>query len=552
MKFKNIFRNAVSVLFLLTLIACGGGEEDPPPVDDGFVETPEEQGTGTFLFFIADQYSVADLKAVNPETGDTTLVDSGVEYSDITRVKTASYTAGGGLTDERVIALAYHKEGSLYRVNADLATGDTTPVRLSSETGLTSFNSGMAATDYANPDNSQYVYLATNVTTSWKMVTMGMTSLDAPVAAMQPILPLHDNTTGAITGWIAYNLGELFETDAAFGSPVSVLTGASSYGDFAVVASNGKVFYENWGKLYGYDPATDTNTEILTLNISSYYYLHQDTTHLYFRDQDAGDSSIQQIKRISVADYTVEQVTSYTVQTNESFEGIAYTDANVWISIRFDDGSVDYNKLMKAPKGAGATAAVVYQSANNSTGDMQTIFGSGPVVWVGWGGTSLWAKDDGTTSAPISGYLMKTFPGEGSLYRTRQPNRVMLTDSREIYHASMAAKTARMGAVGWDSGGSSWNLMAEPTNGRTLMRAFTGTSDPGGDSIEDIYLTPNLDTANGQNPVKVGSSNNGSLSPNYIGPDGCTLGAGGEVMLTLLVLGALGYQWRRRNATRQG
>lgn len=245
MKTPSSFSGAL-LLSTVLLTACGGGGGNDPTPPGGATNAggggnnPGNNpgggmgagGAGSYLFYSGSLVAVDPAKPASPIT-----VEAGSDIATglfgtspvITTFQFGTYNnAAQTVTGIHPHALIYAKtDGKFYKVSA-LKSGSLTPAQLSSENAadqlcINAMYGTANFTDYANVDNSQYVYALPGVDgicetgdDMWRMVWLGMSATDAPVAAKPPVMVLGDITTGAISGWLVHDGGALKKCDANF------------------------------------------------------------------------------------------------------------------------------------------------------------------------------------------------------------------------------------------------------------------------------------------------------------------------------------------------
>lgn len=550
MKLTNmllILRNISFTLVLpMTLMACSE--------DDVVNQVPVTLDTSSYLFFTTDDVNTANLQAVDPlaATPAEINVDSGVHFQNVSRLMTGTYEGDGTVTDRHLHAVIYPKAGSIYKVNGMPEVGDATSVQVSSEASL-EVSSGTVGIDYANPDNSQYVYQSFDGTTlTWMMVRLGMASTDVPIPAVAPIQALHNPTTGALTGWIVDNGTSLQETDANFANPVTAVTSLGFGVIYSIEAPDGGFWVATNGSpgtLLHYDPATNTETLVTTFNDTFNNLMLSDGVHLYFRNNNAITATNHDIIRVNLLTKVVETVGTYVpTGATETFEEMVLTDNAVVFAVK-DTSVIDaeYTNLKAYTKGASQTLRTIYSSALGTFGT-QKVLASGSYAYIDHGGDSFYAHESNGTSAAVGTgeYLLVMYPAESNFSATSRPSRLLLSSSLAVWNAATASKVGQWSNAGFaNTGSNSFNIMAEPTNGRTLLYANTLDIDAVTTaSIYDIFLTPKTDASGSM--TRVGTNTVSTATPKFIGPPGCSLGEGSDITLMMLLIGALAYQFRRR------
>lgn len=222
----------------VALTACGGGGGDgsSPPSSGGDSGGSRGSTESSYLFY------TGSLSAVDPANPALPIgVEPGSDLGTVVAAfQSGTYNSATKiLTDLHIHALIYTKtDGKFYKVSA-LKSGSLTPVQVSSESAaddlcVNAMHGTANFTDYAHVDSSPYLYALPGADNNcetgddvWRMVRLGMSSTDAPVAAKPPVMALGDVATGAISGWLVHDAGVLKKCDANFaacGTAVTVVT----------------------------------------------------------------------------------------------------------------------------------------------------------------------------------------------------------------------------------------------------------------------------------------------------------------------------------------
>jgi hypothetical protein len=181
-------------------------------------------------------------------------------------------SATPAVTDVHNYAMVYaNKNGHLYKTSALQNSGAPTPTQLSNVSDAeTICSTTVAATDFANPDNSQIVYQTPGSNSScfdnddiYKMVRLGMGSSDVPVSAKQPIgTALHDWSTGTISGWLVKDANDLKRCDANFANCSTSLLPNITYASQLLIAGSNRWLLEVDHVVYVYDGDANTLSAI--------------------------------------------------------------------------------------------------------------------------------------------------------------------------------------------------------------------------------------------------------------------------------------------------
>ncbi len=266
-------------------------------VNDG--STPPPTTAETYLFY------TNSLNAVDPATPaspiliePTANLVNDVITSTASVIRTANLDSSARtITGDHAHAVIYPKtDGRFYRVSA-LKSGSLTPVIVSNETQADQMcthrlASDRETTDFADVNNSQYLYIMPGADTVcgnaddvWKMIRLGMSAAEAPVIAKPAIASLHDDTTGAISGWLVHdvNAGELQRCDQNFAN-CSLVSAVTDEVDTKIDIYD-QVLLEIDGELFMYDGATNTlSMSLLTLTTPTFLSspVSTDGTNIYF------------------------------------------------------------------------------------------------------------------------------------------------------------------------------------------------------------------------------------------------------------------------------
>lgn len=229
--------------------------------------------TETLLFYTHSLNSVDPNKPSDPNLIETTenlvtdslfgitlptqresLVRSGV-YNGISNI----------ISDVRTYAAIYPKKnGKLYKTSA-LISGSHTPVQVSNESlahQMCDLVDGGVKSDFANVDNSQYVYrlsgtdeVCDTADDIWKMVTIGMDAMQSPIMAKTPVIDIADANTGAISGWLVIDNGALQRCDADF-TDCSFIVAVTDYANYKLKMADNFYLLEIDNQLFSYNTSS--------------------------------------------------------------------------------------------------------------------------------------------------------------------------------------------------------------------------------------------------------------------------------------------------------
>lgn len=299
-------------------------------------------------------------------------------------------------------AVIYAKaDGKVYKVSA-LKSDSPTPVQVSSETGVTAtVCSSMVAPDFANFNNSIFVYrysvdtdCTTTIDNTQRLVRLGMATTDAPITVspntLQPLTPLRNKATGAITGWLAINGTSLFHCDPNFNCDASALTTFTTTAtrvDNDFFGLSGLVVLRIDNTLRVYNVASSALTvSLATLTAPGTFA--SDGINLYFTDGGA-------IKKLPIS-ATGAPSTLLTVPGGETLNGIQLTDSAVVFQTT-DSGSPATNRLRAISKGGGTPTLLLETTSGLSINAV-----AGHLVYYLLSGTIVGSiKDDGTGKTEI-------------------------------------------------------------------------------------------------------------------------------------------------------
>ena len=284
----------------------GGGPPITPPSTGG------SYAASTYLLYAVSVDATGSLSALDPatpalpitvETGSDIVMDED-DHNIFDPNSYGMYQSGTYNSTTKTVtnlhphAVIYAKtDGKLYRVSA-LKSGSPTPVQVSSESGADLLCVGTVegfmgtpVSDFANPDNSQYIYVLPGVDSNcnteddeWKMVRLGMSASDTPVSAKPIIEMLLDLNTGAITGWLVIDAGELKKCNANFtacGTTLMLVT--SEVNEMLALGSNRSLLNID-DQLFVYDGDANTLSDpIFTIPLGAGVIASAaDDNHLYF------------------------------------------------------------------------------------------------------------------------------------------------------------------------------------------------------------------------------------------------------------------------------
>ncbi|MCI0526405.1 MAG: hypothetical protein L0Y56_02990, partial [Nitrospira sp.] len=212
-------------------------------------------------------------------------------------------TANSRITALHKRTVMYAKGGRLYKVSA-LKSDSLSPTQLSDEVGATTIcNRGMVP-DFAEADNSVYLYelpgpdssCSTASDNILKMVRLGMNSTENPIVAKQVMttesifsedrfMALWDKTNGAITGWLAREGQNMLRCDRDFQNCTTLSPFTTSVRNLGGNVFTGQLILLIDSKLHAYNVSTRVlSPSLYTFPGSTLTAPRSDATHLYFRD----------------------------------------------------------------------------------------------------------------------------------------------------------------------------------------------------------------------------------------------------------------------------
>ena len=267
----------------------------------------------SYLFYTASLHAVDPATPASPIT-----VEAG---ADVVGNSTYTFTAATYsasplmLSNIHTKAIVYAKtNGKLYMVSGQVSDGTPTPVQLSNESAADQICDPYdSVDDYANPDNSQYVYNLPGADATcytgddvFKMVRLGMSATDAPVTAKEPIVPINDPATGSILGWLVNDAGALKRCNANFASCGASLKPITSNASWVGVGLENYSFLEIDNDLYVYNSETntlsasifhDTNIDVWPVRSdqNKVYFVNNGTTNAIYSAPIDGSAAATQL-----------------------------------------------------------------------------------------------------------------------------------------------------------------------------------------------------------------------------------------------------------------
>lgn len=347
--------------------------------------------TAAYLFY------KSSLVAVDPSNpGSTVTVDS-QQINGAAKISAGTFSPGPPVTvsDLHTYAVIYGgQDGKLYKVSALKSGGTPTKVQVSSETGAATICNKSGNNDFANPDNSGYIYslpgtdgLCNTTDDVWRMVKIGMTATTAPVPAKESVMSLNNWQTGAITGFLAKSGNSLNRYDANFDLAATVTTFTTLMGVYHY-ASNGDTVLWVDNKLFIYHIGTNTLSNLIYTSSSTYHNTPIDGTNGYFKDGT------------SIYKFPLDGSAAATVLATESgtIDKLFYTDSKVvYVS---SQGS---SSTLKAVSKTGGTASTLDSATSGGISIYQV---SGTRIYynitTGSGSTAKVANENGTIESSIS------------------------------------------------------------------------------------------------------------------------------------------------------
>ncbi|HZX48586.1 MAG TPA: hypothetical protein VFF47_05150, partial [Nitrospirota bacterium] len=213
-------------------------------VIDAFEAIPAiRNAPATYLFYIAESTSNpsagSGLYAVDPDNPGAqpyTIEASGIEEHSVSNVfygnvDFINQVVSGAHGNHAVM---YAKQGKIYRVDG-LKGGSLVPYQISNEAGITSVCDTRIGQDFSDLNSSQYLYSQPgpdgNCWTDddlWRMVRLGMSAVDTPIPAKEPVDIGWNQSNGSIIGWLVKDGGSLKRCDKNFASCTTVINFTNS------------------------------------------------------------------------------------------------------------------------------------------------------------------------------------------------------------------------------------------------------------------------------------------------------------------------------------
>lgn len=317
------------IFFMLFLTACGGGGGNggggSPPITPPATQPPPPSASApeTRLFFAGGSILAVDPKnpSVNPvvvdpaaTSGEAGLLDG--KWSAAEKKITDTYF--------RTIIYANSDNGKLFKVSA-LKADSLTPTQVSNETGAVTTCGAGSVPDFADHNNSMYLYLLPGGDSACstgddvlKMVRLGMGPSDSPITiTKERISILWDPATGAWVGNLAVDGSDLVRCDQNFqncGAPLISFT--KTLREFENDPLDGSVSLRVDGNLYRYD---DKDGSLKLLHPFAAPCCggdaEQDATHTFFNDGNQilkvpNDGSSPVTPVVTASNFTSMEITS--------------------------------------------------------------------------------------------------------------------------------------------------------------------------------------------------------------------------------------------------
>ena len=268
------------------------------------------------------------------------------------------------LTDLHTYAVIYPKiDGRLYKASA-LKSSSQTPVQVSNENlaqQMCDMADGGVKSDFANVENSQYVYRLSGVdelcdTTDdiWNMVTIGMDSDQSPILAKPPIIDIGDTDTGALTAWLVNDNNALQRCDANF-TNCSFIREVTDYVNYKLKMADQFYLLEIDNQLFSYDISSNTlSSAIFTIANGTYITVAaSDANMTYFGH---GNTLYQ---------FPVDGSTTATILTSEANEIQIVTPSTS--NVIYQIGINGLGKEVKSiPKAGGAAINLAVASGDDN------------------------------------------------------------------------------------------------------------------------------------------------------------------------------------------
>lgn len=497
--------------------------------------------TNTYLFF------KNPLNAVDPSSPTVPIeIESAGSTANVTAIEHATYRPAPlyDMIDRHYESIVYRRtaSGTFWKVSA-VSDNTLTPTQVSNASGVTSICQVRPEPDYADHDDAQLVYrlpgtdnTCGNADDTWKMIKVGMSASDAPYSAFQPVAAVRDAETGAITGWLAINGGNLNAYDVNFTSPVLV-SAFSVTPSVVATSAAGRIVLHIDNELRIYDPhATPPTLSGALATVTAIGTVRRDVTHLYYDD----GASLYKMPLDGSSSASL-------VVTGSGYVSLASATANYLVY--WDDSSL---KSVSKSGGVPVTLASGGGAAIESIGAAGTRYYF-HVYWfcgTGWCATAHIVDEDGANDTAIddAAWFAWTEPnsvsygagkGDVGLDRVLQRNVLTAPFTVKSYAAASGNVVATLGTMPatMDQGYSPFFMRL--ANHNNLL----GYSLDSANGTYDVVFA-NTDTADSL--VRVTDSN---ANETMVGASGCSINRRTEMDPTFYLILLAAFAWvvcRRR------
>lgn len=223
-------RTTTAILFTgagLMLSACGGGGGG----SSNSPSTPFGDLPSGYIFDY-DKNGAKSLVAVDPTDPSiryTVQAANTYHFVDYVPTTTSFDQATRTATAARIAAIVYESGGKLFKVS-DTKLGPPIPVQISSASGINACPESWTNAPPTSSENSYIVIQTSGVDgncgtlsdNQYLLARLNMSSSEAPIGAVRPIVEVDDETTQLPLGWLAASGGEIRYYDNSFQNPVTL------------------------------------------------------------------------------------------------------------------------------------------------------------------------------------------------------------------------------------------------------------------------------------------------------------------------------------------